>query len=301
MTNQEAIIKLTNIMHDDHYSWHPSILTAFGMAVDALKGEGDCISRAEAIDAMTTTLWHYPTECLRNINNYEFAKGLAELGLKSVPSAQPEGWLEQNKAKILQAGMEGREIDFRIGGRLFAIREKSTMMEMIERQTVIDTRRYTFGNDEFSLEAAYHDCKLVFDGITDDDSFQEADTGLILYYANEIIYALQEALEGKDTNIPTNDCISRAEAIDAVGSMLRRKFGIGGDLAEITLAGLPSAQPERVWHPVEKPPAHHKDVIVRGVEAIGNVTVHKVMQWDVDTWRPTDYAPSIMWTEWSEI
>lgn len=64
---------------------------------------------------------------------------------------------------------------------------------------------------------------------------------------------------------------------------------------------LPSAEPERAWHPVEKPPAHHKDVIVRGVEAIGNVTVHKVMQWDVDTWRPTNYAPSITWTEWSEI
>ena len=41
-----------------------------------------------------------------------------------------------------------------------------------------------------------------------------------------------------------NDLISRQAAIDAVGSMLRRKFGIGGDLAEITLAGLPSAQPE---------------------------------------------------------
>lgn len=40
------------------------------------------------------------------------------------------------------------------------------------------------------------------------------------------------------------DCISRQAAIDAVGSMLRRKFGIGGDLAEITLAGLPPAQPE---------------------------------------------------------
>ena len=62
------------------------------------------------------------------------------------------------------------------------------------RQRVAQKRRYTFGNDEFSLEAAYHDCKLVFDGITDDDSFQKADTGLILYYANEIIYALQEAL-----------------------------------------------------------------------------------------------------------
>ena len=41
-----------------------------------------------------------------------------------------------------------------------------------------------------------------------------------------------------------SDNISRQAAIEAVGSMLRRKFGIGGDLAEITLAELPSAQPE---------------------------------------------------------
>ena len=41
-----------------------------------------------------------------------------------------------------------------------------------------------------------------------------------------------------------DDLISRQAAIDAVGSMLRRKFGIGGDLAEITLAGLPSVQPD---------------------------------------------------------
>lgn len=63
----------------------------------------------------------------------------------------------------------------------------------------------------------------------------------------------------------------------------------------------PSAQPERKWTSCSNPPKHHKDVIVRGIEAIGNVTVHKVMQWDVDTWRPTDYAPSVMWKEWSEI
>ena len=42
-----------------------------------------------------------------------------------------------------------------------------------------------------------------------------------------------------------SDTISRKAAIDAVGSMLRRKFGIGGDLAEITLADLPSAQQEK--------------------------------------------------------
>ena len=40
-----------------------------------------------------------------------------------------------------------------------------------------------------------------------------------------------------------SDLISRQAAIDAVGNMLRRKFGIGGDLASITLAGLPSVQP----------------------------------------------------------
>jgi hypothetical protein len=35
------------------------------------------------------------------------------------------GWLERNKDRILQAGLEGREVEFRIGGRLFAIREKA--------------------------------------------------------------------------------------------------------------------------------------------------------------------------------
>ena len=89
------------------------------------------------------------------------------------------------------------------------------MDDLISRQAAIDARRYTFGNDEFSLEAAYHDCKLVFDGITDDDSFQEADTGLILYYANEIIYALHEALQGKDTNVPSKDIVYRQDVIDA--------------------------------------------------------------------------------------
>jgi len=45
--------------------------------------------------------------------------------IETLPSAQPEDWMEQNKDRILKAGMEGREIEFRIGGRLFAIREKA--------------------------------------------------------------------------------------------------------------------------------------------------------------------------------
>ena len=58
----------------------------------------DLISRQAAIDAMAKTLWYYPNACYRNLNEYEVAKGLAELGLKSVPSAQPEPqWIPCSK------------------------------------------------------------------------------------------------------------------------------------------------------------------------------------------------------------
>ena len=51
--------------------------------------------------------------------------GRARKMIEDAPSVQPEGWMERNEERILQAGMEGREIEFRIGGRLFAIREKA--------------------------------------------------------------------------------------------------------------------------------------------------------------------------------
>ncbi len=84
MTNQEAIIKLTNIMHDDHYSWHPAVLTAFGMAVDALKGaEGDCISRKAAIDALDKRFDSIPME--QTVEVLQLRRDLREL-----PSVTPE-------------------------------------------------------------------------------------------------------------------------------------------------------------------------------------------------------------------
>ena len=44
--------------------------------------------------------------------------------LEELPSAQPEQrWIPVAKEQILQAGYEGREVRFHIGGRLFAIRE----------------------------------------------------------------------------------------------------------------------------------------------------------------------------------
>ena len=93
----------------------------------------------------------------------------------------------------------------------------------------------------------------------------------------------------------SNDTISRQAAIDAINRAVTK------EAARWSVEGLSSAQPARVWTPCDIPPEHHRDVIVRGVEAIGNVTVHNIMQWDVDKWRPENYAPSITWLDWSEI
>lgn len=75
----------------------------------------DLISRDAAYNVLTE-YYNHKTEVQH--------KALRE-ALDRVPSVEPDDWLENNKDLILQAGMEGREVEFRIGGRLFAIREKA--------------------------------------------------------------------------------------------------------------------------------------------------------------------------------
>jgi hypothetical protein len=111
MTSDEAISILTSLQEPE--AWEPQVtekvFTALQMAIEALAKDinvpsNDCISREAAIDSMTNTLWHYPNELYRNLKEYEFAKGLAELGLKSVPSAQPERkkgeWTKDNACEF---------------------------------------------------------------------------------------------------------------------------------------------------------------------------------------------------------
>ena len=74
----------------------------------------DLIDRQAAINA----LWKEPSYS-DSLNVLAEARDR----IKELPSAQPEDWMERNKERILQAGMEGREVEFYIGGRLFAIRE----------------------------------------------------------------------------------------------------------------------------------------------------------------------------------
>ena len=63
------------------------------------------------------------------------------------------------------------------------------------RKTLINNGGYVFYQDDFSFENALRDCKEVFDGITDSEKYQEADTGTILYHAAEILYALNVAMK----------------------------------------------------------------------------------------------------------
>ena len=75
----------------------------------------DLIDRQAAIDAYGE--WYVEE------GSEEGFIGTVKQLLEGLPSAQPEDWMEKNKDMILQAGKEGREYVFRIGGRLFAIRE----------------------------------------------------------------------------------------------------------------------------------------------------------------------------------
>lgn len=63
------------------------------------------------------------------------------------------------------------------------------------RKTLINNGGYVFYDDDFSLERAFKECKEIFDGITDSEKYQEADTGAILYHAAEILYALNVAMK----------------------------------------------------------------------------------------------------------
>lgn len=64
------------------------------------------------------------------------------------------------------------------------------------------TKEYKYvGNASF--KDAYHDVKLVADSIVDDESFQKADTGLLLYHIDRILEALESKVTEKKPVVRT--------------------------------------------------------------------------------------------------
>ena len=82
--------------------------------------DDDLIRRQDAIDAI-----HCDITVIGRQNAELVAQTIGRFvdRIKALPSAQSNDWMERNKDRILKAGLEGREVEFRIGGRLFAIRE----------------------------------------------------------------------------------------------------------------------------------------------------------------------------------
>ena len=93
-----------------------------------------------------------------------------------------------------------------------------------------------------------------------------------------------------------NDYISRSETIRAITSY---PGVVDKSVAKRILLQMPSVNK---WTPIsERLPNHHRDVLVTGREAFTNNRICRVMCWDVDTWRPCNYAPSIHWDAWMEL
>ena len=80
--------------------------------------DNDLISRQAAIDALCDNCDNAQAVC----PHYPCKQYIA---IEQLPPVQPENVVMIDKETVLQAGYQGREVDFRIGGRLFAIREKA--------------------------------------------------------------------------------------------------------------------------------------------------------------------------------
>ena len=142
ISNKEAISILKNAAFLSTKTSFQGIEEAVDMAIEALKaqdvtdinaGNNDLINRVDVEQTVEDNILCYThsdrpidqdpdTECHMAIRT---ALRMLRKDLRKLPSAQPDDWLTKNKDKILKAGLEGRECDFYIGGRLFAIREKA--------------------------------------------------------------------------------------------------------------------------------------------------------------------------------
>ena len=83
------------------------------------------ISLQTAIDALCKSECGWSNAECRHKDDTDFCVTCDNVKIiKSLPSAQPEQWwIPVTEESVIRAGYEGREVRFRIRGRLFAIRE----------------------------------------------------------------------------------------------------------------------------------------------------------------------------------
>ena len=110
-------------------------------------------------------------------------------------------------------------------------------------------KQYSYtGNSSF--ENAYHDCKIVADSIVDEESFQNADTGLVLYYMDRILEALEKACGW----IPVSERLPEEDGMYLITAQVLSKFEVQyvfyqKDLELFICNGISVA-----WMPLPEPP-----------------------------------------------
>ena len=97
-------------------------------AATVLEGRGICMSQNDDLISRQTAIDAYGDWYVEEGTAEGFIGTVKQL-LEGLPPVTQEllysGAISLDKQKILQAGYEGREYDFYIGGRLFSIREKA--------------------------------------------------------------------------------------------------------------------------------------------------------------------------------
>lgn len=127
MSNKEAVNWLINISADIGKAEH-SDLWHYEQALTEIK---NMLESAQVSQKGTTSDDAISRQSVKNLLIYNWDECCSAcIGeVEEMPPVTQEllyrGAISLDKQKILQAGYEGREYDFYIGGRLFSIREKA--------------------------------------------------------------------------------------------------------------------------------------------------------------------------------
>ena len=122
MTREEAKAYIIRHCNPDYPKGKTEWEQAVNMAIKALEQQPEPCEDAVSREMVSEWLKQYGQDVLHG--KYKFSLMYIWKNLMDLPSVQPDQrWIPVAKEQILQAGYEGREVRFHIGGRLFAIRE----------------------------------------------------------------------------------------------------------------------------------------------------------------------------------
>jgi len=153
----------------------------------------------------------------------------------------------------------------------------------------MQNRYYPFEH-EFNLNDALADCRLVFEGIKDDESFQKCDWDLVLGYANEIMYALRFAVEHKD-KVKTE----LMDHLDGLISELKKKSNLSSEFRDGVEDGYLRVKSDLRWLLPNTRSPHNPNCAfsyIDGVMRVGDLVEYSYKSTNIKGVVTRRYAPT---------